>query len=569
MTQALIDNLALIAAAPDGIKALRGLILDLAVRGKLVPQDPKDEPASELLKRIAAEKARLVTMGEIRKRDNYPKLAELEYPFLLPSSWEWCRLGELGQTQTGTTPQKAKPEHYGDYIPFIKPGDIYRDRVDYSGEGLSELGLAESGRRAKSDSILMVCIGTIGKCQRIDRDCAFNQQINSFTPYSELDSRYSLIACRSEGFQRSAWAASARTTIAILNKGNWELLPLPLPPLAEQRRIVAKVDELMVLCDRLEAQQADAESVHAALVKSLLDTLTQSQDADDFAANWQRLSQHFPTIFTTEASVDALKQAVVELAVTGKLVSQSSEDEAASVFLERIKSARARLTPGKITKADKALPALTADALPFCQPFGWEWVRFDEVVLISGGLTLGRTFAGRELVSQPYLRVANVQRGHLALSEVKEVLVPPEEVEKYRLRPHDLLITEGGDWDKVGRTAIWRGEIEDCLHQNHVFKARPFISDFYDRWAELYLNSAVARSYFAGASKQTTNLASINMTQLKACLLPLPPLAEQHRIVAKVDELFALCDSLKAQIAESRAVQRQLATALVEQAVAA
>jgi type I restriction enzyme S subunit len=131
------------------------------------------------------------------------------------------------------------------------------------------------------------------------------------------------------------------------------------------------------------------------------------------------------------------------------------------------------------------------------------------------------------------------------------------------------LITEGGDWDKVGRTAIWRNEIEDCLHQNHVFRARPLFAEWNCRWTEFYLNAAPARSYFAGASKQTTNLASINMTQLKACAVPVPPLAEQYRIVAKVDELMALCDRLKVDLAESRTRQERLATTLIESALKA
>ena len=159
-----------------------------------------------------------------------PALKEDEVPFPVPSTWLWLRLGELGFTQTGTTPSKNQADHFGKHIPFIKPGDIYSSYVDYSNEGLSEAGIGASGRDARPGSILMVCIGTIGKCQLIDRDCSFNQQINSLSPHGETDSRYLLAACQSDYFQQAAWAASARTTIAILNKGNWELLPLPLPP---------------------------------------------------------------------------------------------------------------------------------------------------------------------------------------------------------------------------------------------------------------------------------------------------------------------------------------------------
>jgi type I restriction enzyme S subunit len=152
---------------------------------------------------------------------------------------------------------------------------------------------------------------------------------------------------------------------------------------------------------------------------------------------------------------------------------------------------------------------------------------------------------------------------------MKSIEVPTDEIDKYRLQCGDLLITEGGDWDKVGRTAIWRDEIQECLHQNHIFRARPLLPEWISRWTEMYLNAAPARAYFAASSKQTTNLASINMTQLKSCPFPIPPLAEQHRIVAKVDELMALCDNLKANITKSRQRQEQLSATLIESVLAA
>ena len=162
-----------------------------------------------------------------------------------------------------------------------------------------------------------------------------------------------------------------------------------------------------------------------------------------------------------------------------------------------------------------------------------------------------------------YLRVANVQRWHLDLDNLKEVEVPVDELDKYRLNKGDILITEGGDWDKVGRSAIWDDEIECCLHQNHIFKARLFDETMDHQWTILFLNSPVGRTYFADASKQTTNLASINMTQLKNCIIPIPPREEQHRIVAKVDQLMALCDDLEAKLQKSQSRNDKLIEAAV------
>jgi type I restriction enzyme S subunit len=152
------------------------------------------------------------------------------------------------------------------------------------------------------------------------------------------------------------------------------------------------------------------------------------------------------------------------------------------------------------------------------------------------------------------------------LDNIKNVEIKKRDLPKYLLESGDLLVTEGGDWDKVGRTAIWRSEIELCIHQNHIFRMRIFANVLLNLWIEMYMNSA-AKAYFQAASKQTTNLASINMTQLKNCLLAIPPQAEQHRIVAKVDELMAICDQLKTRITTANQLQQKLADVLVAQAL--
>ena len=193
--------------------------------------------------------------------------------------------------------------------------------------------------------------------------------------------------------------------------------------------------------------------------------------------------------------------------------------------------------------------------------------RLDDITDIQGGIAKGKKVSGKETRSLPYLRVANVQRSALNLSEIKEIEIAEEEVERYLVRRRDLLITEGGDWDKVGRTAIWDGRIEPMAHQNHVFRARLILREQNERWLERYLNSQFARDYFASSSKQTTNLASINKTQLRSCTVPLPPLEEQHRIAQKVDELMALCDHLKQRLNQASYTRCQLAGAVVDGAL--
>ena len=251
--------------------------------------------------------------------------------------------------------------------------------------------------------------------------------------------------------------------------------------------------------------------------------------------------RYFDQLALASDGVARLRDLILTLAVQGKLLSQNPSDEPATALLERI----ALSLTSKVSDSRHA-PAFTRnDGEPFEVPAAWAWVRFGEVAEVSGGVTLGRKGLIKDAVSLPYLRVANVQRWHVNCRDLKTIAVSSSELARFRLRKGDLLITEGGDWDKVGRTAIWHGEVPDCLHQNHVFRARGTTTDWNPAWAELYLNSPVARAYFAASAKQTTNLASINMTQLKGCAFAVPPLAEQARIVARVDELMRLCDALE------------------------
>jgi type I restriction enzyme, S subunit len=163
----------------------------------------------------------------------------------------------------------------------------------------------------------------------------------------------------------------------------------------------------------------------------------------------------------------------------------------------------------------------------------------------------------------PYLRVANVQAGFLDLQKMETVEALFDELKKYRLQNGDLLLTEGGDWDKLGRSAIWEGAIENCIHQNHAFRARVFHDGIRPEWIRLYTNSPVGREYFQSASKQTTNLASINMTQLRGCPIPLPPTKHQGQVLEKVDQLMTLCDALEAQLARRETSATELLEAMV------
>ncbi|TOM45625.1 restriction endonuclease subunit S [Vibrio parahaemolyticus] len=550
-----------------GIKKLRELILELAVRGKLVPQDSSDEPASVLLERIAQEKAQLVKEKKLKKPKKLPNIIDEEKPFDLPNGWSWIRLNEYGEWGSGSTPKRSNSGYYDGGIPWFKSGELKADYISESEETITELALSETSVRYNNVGDVLVAMygATIGKTAILSVRATTNQAVCACTPFTGLSNTYLLTLLKAYKARLIGMGAGgAQPNISrekIINT------VIALPSTAEQHRIVAKVDELMALCDQLEQQTEASIEAHQVLVTTLLDTLTNSADADELMQNWARISEHFDNLFTTEESIDQLKQTILQLAVMGKLVPQDPSDEPAAELLKRIAEEKAQLVKDKKIKKQKALPPINEDEKPFELPNGWEWCRLEDVVDIQSGITKGRKLAGRELKTIPYLSVANVQRGYLILNNVKEIDLPIDELEKYSVEDGDLLITEGGDWDKVGRTAIWRSEVPYMAHQNHVFKARPFLKEQSEAWLEMYLNGPFARKYFAGSSKQTTNLASINKTQLRSCLIAVPPRDEKKEISDRVQELVGMCDLLLEGIRASLQTQLQLTDVIVDQVV--
>ena len=247
---------------------LKKSILQEAVQGKLVPQNPDDEPASILLERIRAEKQELIKQGKIKKskhesiivtRDKIPyeiidgkeRCIADEVPFELPDSWCWCRLASLGITQTGNTPPKANPANFGNYIPFIGPGDISNGTINYYNQGLSEQG-RELGRICSANSIVQVCIGgSIGKAAITDREISFNQQLNTITAIL-CNYKYLFFAIISDYFVSYIKTNAGGTATPIISRGLWDRTLIPLPPLSEQHRIVSKIEEFMQYCDKLK-----------------------------------------------------------------------------------------------------------------------------------------------------------------------------------------------------------------------------------------------------------------------------------------------------------------------------
>ena len=561
MTALLTDNLPLLAGAPNGIKKLRELILELAVRGKLVPQDPNDEPANELLKRIAEEKARLVAEGKIKKQKQLAEVGEEERPFELPEQWAWVRLADLAYPQAGFAFKSGGFNTSGLGLPLIRIRDVGQSfsGTFYEGEYRPEF-VVESG------DYLISMDGQFRVATWQGDNALLNQRVTRLIFFGNESARR-FIADSLQARLLELQGVKAYTTVDHLSGGQISEAVIALPPLAEQHRIVAKVDELMALCDRLETQQADADSAHAQLVQALLDSLTQASDAADFAQSWQRLAEHFHTLFTTESSIDALKQTLLQLAVMGKLVAQDPSDEPASELLKRIADEKARLiAEGKIKK-QRVKAEVTEEERPFEIPSAWEWVRLGEVI----SLTSGKGFKAEEYSPRGarLFQIANVSLGHTKW-EIENFL-PENYINEY-----PELVLNAGDVLIALNRPLLNGRMKVCIISEEDLPAilyqRVGRFSFYNSSVESrYFYSYLQSHLFIGKlneSLQGSDQPFINQSQVVEFLFSWPPLAEQHRIVAKVDQLMALCDQLKARLNQARQVHEQLANALVEQAVA-
>ncbi|RZP65282.1 restriction endonuclease subunit S [Vibrio vulnificus] len=548
-----------------GIKKLRELILELAVRGKLVPQDPNDEPASVLLERIAVEKAQLVKEKKIKKSKPPSKISNEDEPFVLPQGWAWSRLGNAGIGATGKTPSTKQTEFFEGTLPFVGPGQITQNGQLLEAEKfLSSEGLLHSTEAVQGD-ILMVCIGgSIGKAAIATQTIGFNQQINALRPLI-MESEYLYAAVSTNSFYEGLLDKATGSATPIINRGKWEELLVPIAPLSEQHRIVAKVDELMALCDQLEQQTYASLDAHQVLVETLLATLTNSQDATELMANWSRISEHFDTLFTTELSIDQLKQTILQLAVMGKLVAQDPNDEPAAKLLERIAEEKAQLVKEKKIKKQKALPPISEDEKPFELPSGWEFAHMQDLCsLITDGThqTPKYTDDGRPFISAQCVKPFKFMPQHCRY-------VSEEHYQAYikNRKPEfeDILLSRVGAG--IGEAAVIDSDIEFAIYVSTGL-LKPHKSQIHARYLELWLNSPIGR----GFSERNTlgkgvSQGNLNLTLIRSFIVSLPPIKEQLRIVAKFRELNEMCDQLIERLRDSQQTQLQLTDAIVEQAL--
>lgn len=543
-----------------GIDKLRELILELAVRGKLVPQDEKDEPALSLIKRIFKQKKRLEIEEGLKtsaKENIDPKEKYLQQPL----NWEYCRLGNLGKfiDYRGGTPAKTPSG-----IPLITAknvrfGYISNEPKEYISEDEYKNWMTRGFPRKRD--ILFTTEAPLGNVAIIKTDeiFALAQRVICIQLHEPDITFFLKILLMSSSFRKELSDKATGMTATGIKAANLKELPIILPPLAEQHRIVAKVDELMALCDQLEQQQTENNTTHHQLVELLLQNLTEASGPEAFANAWQRIATNFDTLFTTEYSIDQLKQTILQLAVMGKLVPQDAKDEPASELLKRIAKEKERLVKeGKIKKQEK-WQEITEEEKPFELPRGWEWVRFGNIWMDS---FYGPRFGIDEYVGNdgyPTIRTTDMTSDcRIELKSPPCVTVPENKIKLYRVEKGDLLITRSGS---IGTMAIFDLDV-DAIPSAYLIRVR-LSKSIYPRYILSFLQSPTGMEYL-GLNTTSVGVPNINASNMSLFQIPIPPLTEQHRIVAKVDELFALCDGLKGRIKEGQEMEGKLAEGVVD-----
>lgn len=557
-----------------GVTKLRELILELAVRGLLVPQDPSDEPASVLLEKIAAEKARLVKEKKIKKQKSLPPIAEDEQPFELPNGWAWTTMSHLGVFSGGKTPSKGNPEYWGGDIPWVTPKDMKIEEVFDSEDHVTNLAIDNGLPLIEENSLLFVARSGILRRKfpvAITRvQCTVNQDLKVLAPYDKNTANYSLIMMK--GFESYILKNLTKTgtTVESLLFEKFCQHPFLLPPAKEQNRIVTKVNELMTLCDRLEQQQETSISAHQTLVESLLGTLVNAADATSFSAAWQRIAENFDLLFTTEHSIEQLKQNILQLAVMGKLVPQDPNDEPASVLLEKITKEKARLVNERKIKKQKPLPPIGDEEKPFELPVGWEWCRLDDVALKSeAGWSPQCLTAPRDKKSWGVLKVSAVSWGIFNENENKQLPKNLEPKPEYEVKPGDFLISRANTAELVARGVVVPKSVSGKLMMSDKIIRFTFSQWVSSVFISLVNNSTHARDYYASVAGGTSSsMKNVTREQIRGLVFGVPCLKEQHSIVTKVNELMTLCDTMLEHIKAAQTTQLNLTDAIAKQATA-
>ena len=549
----LLQHFERISEAPDAIPRLRRFILDRAVRGKLVEQEPSDEPAAELLKRIAAEKARLVNAGKIKAKPSLAEVTDDQAPYMLPSSWQWVRFTNIVDFSAGRTPSRNEPKFWnsGEYH-WVSIGDMEGGQVLTATKETVSRDAREQVFGSEPEgpgTIIMSFKLTIGKIARLGIPAFHNEAIISIRPHiGDLDAYLFKVLPQ---FARQGDTKGAIKG-ATLNRESISNIFFPLPPLAEQYRIVAKVDELMSVCDQLEAAKAEREQCRDSLVAASLQGLNQpAKEEATFREHAHFTFNNLQRITTKAVHIKQLRQTILNLAVRGKLVEQD---------------------PGNsINSFPPCLfgPATECDQIPVT----WLYVPLSSLLREDTRNGYSRKPDDAK-DGVPILRIsAGTARGDGLVAEEEYKLISGIDsvlLSQYQVLPGDLFACRfNGNKAYVGRLTLFTGYLsKQFIYPDKLIRIRLAAEIAYPLFLRWISSADLVRDEIESKCATTVGNWGISAGRLKSCFFPLPPLAEQQRIVAKVAELMAICDQLESQITATEQDSRRFLESVLADALA-
>ena len=554
-----LEHFDLLAEAPNGVQKLRELILDLAVRGKLVSQDENDEPASVLLERIKKEKERLVKDEKFQITKN--TLTKIDYdhlPFSIPDNWEWSYLDDIAIIARGGSPRPIKLFLTEDSsgINWIKIGDTDKKSmfITHTKEKIIREGLTKTRMVFPNDLILSNSMSYGHPFILKIQGCIHDGWLLIRTPENLVHKEFLYYMFLSDYTKKVFSEAASGAVVQNLNADKVRSLLFPFPPLNEQKRIVTKVDELMKLCDELEARQKKKRETRILINNAALNKLLTADTPETFTKNWQRISDNFDILYSAPENIGKLRQAILQLAIMGKLVPQDANDEPAAVLLERIKKEKERLVSKNKKNIDSELiQPIKLNEISYKLPSSWEWTRLGSIInSLTGGGTPSKNnplfWSGdipwasvKDLKGNKYLTTTIDYITEQGLHQSSSNLIPKGKV---------IICTRMG----LGKIAI--NTIDVAINQD--LKAIELaqgidVNYFYD----FYLTQNIVGT--------GVTVSGIRQSELINFLVPIPPFNEQERIVAKVDKLMKLCDELETKLIQSQTESEKLINAAVKQ----
>lgn len=536
-----VDNFKTIFGVKNNIQRLRNKVLELAIQGKLVEQDPNDEPASELVMKIKCQKDAMIKEGKIKKEKSLPMIKEDEISLDIPDNWDWVRLGEVCFKVVDGS-HNPPPGINGEGYPMLSAININKT-IDFSKPSRiiskSDFEIENNRTNIQRNDVLLTIVGTIGRAVVVNTDEKFTLQrsVAVLKPAIIPDYLKNLLL---SPFCYNLMYENAKGTAQLgIYLGKLSNLVLPIPPINEQYRIVSRIEILMSEIDKLEEALQKKELLMDMLPKAVVNAVGNCQSGDELKEQLQLVIKHFNTLFQTPDSMQELRNVILQLSIEGKLLPQDVNDEPALELVKLIKADKAKLVKEGKIKKEKPLPKIDDDEIPFEIPKSWEWERAGNICnRINYGYTASAIYhdTGTKL-----LRITDIQNGKVDWDKVPYCEIEENKVEQYLLNENDVVIARTGG--TIGKSFLIRNVDKQAVYASYLIRMIPN-KQIDPNYYYLLVNTPLYWVQLLDGARGGAQ-PNVNSQTLAKLILPLPPIQEQHRIVEKVEYLMKIIDQIE------------------------